>query len=159
MRMHAALTRGLVLPLVLLGLLATAPLAHAIIGAHAGAICKAYNHSDVPFIDSYTDGIRSSKGSPTNVTCPLTRNTSSSLGAIIYVAIKHVGTQTTQCSAYSYGFDGSLLASDFKTLTGSGYGTLTFNLSTSNAYSSYSVLCSIPGDDASVLHEVVVDEK
>src|SRR5262245_59948912 len=101
--MKSAITRGLVLVLVLLGFLAVVPLASAQRTNHAGTICKNYKAEDAALIEYDVAGIRSLKTSDTNIICPLVRNTSNSNnGAFIHVDVSHTGTQTTSCTAYSY---------------------------------------------------------
>ena len=163
MRMHAAFTRGLVLPLVLLSLLATAPLAHAAVWAnHSGTICKNYNAGDVSYIDYLTYGTRSFKGSATQVICPLTRNTSNSNGAFVDVDILHLGTQTTSCTAFSLSPTGSLMGSTGQSWTGSGWHVFAIDLTgigKSDSRSNYSVLCTIPGNGLGLVIDLELVEQ
>src|SRR5262249_6037940 len=121
MRTTSAITRRFVLPLVLFGLLAAAPLAHAVITDHSGTICKNYFAVDVASIDYLSYGTRYLGGGSTWVICPLTRNTSGSNGAYIYVDIRHFGTQSTICLALSHDYTGTLLASAIAGWSGSGF--------------------------------------
>jgi len=157
----SALTRSFVRALVLLGALAATPAAHAINTDHAGSICHNYYAAQATWIQAYPNGTRSVSPNPTYVICPLTRNTSNSNGAKVLVDLAHFGTQTTQCTAYSYNYNGALLASHAASWTGSGANSLTLNLSgagKSNAWSNYSVLCRIPGSSAGQLYDVDVAE-
>src|SRR2546426_7679607 len=80
--------------------LAIAPLASAAaLTDHSGTICKALSASDLAVVDYSFSSIRSFKSTGTYVLCPLTRSTTNSLGALVYVDIRHYGTQTTYCSA------------------------------------------------------------
>jgi len=157
MRLTSALTRGLVLPLVLLSFLAAAPLAQAANTDHSGTICQNYHAADVSFIDYYSYGTRSLKNAATAVVCPLTRNTSNSSGAHIEVDITHFNsTQTTSCSAFSFN-DGSLLASASQSWTGSGWHLFYLDLSgagKSASTSNYSVICTIPGNGNGLVIDV-----
>ncbi len=147
MRMHAALTRGLVLPLVLLGLLSTAPLVHA--GDHSGTICKNQLASDVTFIQYRPNATYSLKSTATSVVCPLTRSTTNSSGGVINVDILNVGSQTTTCTGWSVNNNGALLGWNTQSWTGSGSHTLMLDLGgfgKSTPLSNYSVVCTIPGN-------------
>ena len=164
MRLKSALTRGgLVLPLVLLGLLAAAPMVSAAEWTdHSGTVCKNYNAGEVSYVDYFTNGTRIvTKTTPTAVICPLSRNTTGTNGAYIYVHITHSGTQTTACTAYSYSLNGTPLAAGSGSATGSGRLLLGLNLygaGKSAALSNYSVYCTIPGSGNGVLNTVDVYE-
>jgi len=162
MRLTLALARRLVLPLVLLASLAAAPMASAVVTNHSGTICKNYNAGEANQIDYITNGTRSYMSSTTYVICPLTRNTSNSNGAYVYVDVTHYGTQTTNCTALSHSDRGAFLASISQTWTGSGFHEFTINLTgagKSNAWSDYSVLCTIPGNSQGVVHGVDLSEQ
>jgi hypothetical protein len=150
MCLKSIITRSFVLPTVLLGGLAAAPLASAAVATnHSGTICKNYNASQAIVIDFLASGTRSLVGATTSVICPLTRNTANTNGARVYVDIKHTGSRTTRCTAYSYREDGALLASTSQSWSGSGFHEITLNLvgaGKSTNYSDYSVLCTIPGN-------------
>jgi hypothetical protein len=161
MRMKSVLTSVLGLSLILLGALAAAPTAHAVIADHSGTICKNYNASEATLIDYLTNGARSFKASATSVICPLARNTSNGNGAWVYVDITHTGTQTTSCTAYSYNLNGAFLASASQTWTGSGFHEFALNLTgagKSNSWSNYSVLCTIPGSSAGLVYDIDLSE-
>ncbi|KOR27629.1 hypothetical protein TI04_12925 [Achromatium sp. WMS2] len=137
----------------LLGSLAASPqqATAAVIADHSGTICKNYNASDVSYIDYYSNGTVSKKSTSTLVVCPLARNTSGVNGAYVYVDLSHSGTLATTCTAYSYSYTGVLKASGSKTFTGSGFGELSISLvgaGKSDAWSNYSVICTIPGGSA-----------
>ena len=160
--MKLATTRSLVLAIVMLGLLAAAPMAYAVATNHSGAICKNYNAGEVTLIDYLISGTRSFKTSATNIICPLTRNTSNGNGAWVYVDVFHNGTQTTTCAAYSINTNGSLLAAVSQPWTGSGSHKFAIDLTgtgKSNSWSDYSVLCTIPGDSRGVIHGVDLNEQ
>jgi hypothetical protein len=168
MPMKSALTRALGLSLVLLGALAAAPTADAGVATnHSGTICKNVNSADVTFIYYSSQGTLSSKTSATPMICPLTRNTGNTQGAIVYVDIKHGGTQTTNCSAYSYDYDGRFLAAKSSgNLTFSGFQEIRLDLSThvgdpqkSTTWSDYSVRCDIPGNGNAVILGVDLSEQ
>jgi len=147
-RLPAALTRGLVLPLVLLGFLAAASLAQAdgTLTNHSGTLCKSYDPSYASVIDHLSWGTVNLSSVDLTVVCPLTRNTSTSGGAYVDVIIDHFGTQTTTCTAYSYSYRDTLLASASQSWTGSGVHAIVLNLygaGKSDAWSNYSVYCHI----------------
>jgi hypothetical protein len=155
-RLTAARVHGLVLATLLLGLVIATPMASA--GEwtdHSGTICKNYNASEVGYIDYFAYGTRSLSPSYTYVICPLTRNTTGTNGAYVFVYV--TGSLPTSCGAYSYDYYGGLLVSNSVSgtgllgipLAGSGYST---------AYSYYSVLCYLPGNGASVLTSVDIYE-
>ena len=161
MRMTSAISRGLVLPLVLLGLLAAAPLARAaVITNHSGTICKNLNAADVSYIDSLvSNATRSLKNATTWLVCPLTRNTINSHGAMIYVDITHGGAnaQTTSCSVTSRSYFGQFLAIASQSWTGTGAHEFALDLTgagKSDVGSNYSVVCSIPGNGNGLVHAV-----
>jgi hypothetical protein len=158
-RMQATLTRGLVLPLILFGLLAAAPLAVAAEWTdHSGAICKNFRADDVTYIDYFYYGTRSLKNAATMIICPLTRNTVSTYGAHFRVSVNHLGTQTTSCTVASYSEQGQF-PSKFNSgsWTGSGRNVIEINLygaGNSDTYSNYSVFCTIPGNGNGILSSV-----
>lgn len=163
--MQSAITRGLMLALIMLGLLAAAPMMYAgVITNHSGAICNNYSAEDATFIGHYANGSGSAKTSgPTSVTCPLTRNTSNSKGAVVYVDVSHhYGTQTTVCGAFSLDLSGQFIAGVSETWTGSGFHEFVINLTgdnKSNLWSDYSVVCSIPGKGSGVIiHGIDLNE-
>src|SRR6266487_5876651 len=108
--MKSAITRSLVLAIVMLGFLAGAPMAYAQITNHSGLFCTYSNTSEVTFVEHFMNGTRNTKTSAIKVICPLTRNTSNGNGANVYVDVTHTGTQTINCQADSYDFQGRLLA-------------------------------------------------
>lgn len=162
MRMKSAITLGLALSAITLGSLGASPKAYAaVLTNHSGTICKNYNASEATEIDYLPSGTRSYKTSTTYVICPLTRSTTNSDGAYVFVDINHSGTQTTTCTAYSYNRAGALLASSSYSQTGSGHQQIPLPLSglgKSEAYSDYSVLCSIPGSSAGLIMGVDLAE-
>lgn len=161
MRILSERFRAFVLPLTLLGFLATASLGAAAINNHSGTGCKNYDAGDEKYIDYFTYGTRSLKDAATRVICPLVRSTSASNGATIYVDLVHFGEQTTTCSAYSYNWTGALLASTSLTWTGTGLHEYALNLTgagKSATWSDYSVLCTIPGNRNSVIYGVDLSE-
>jgi len=146
---------------VFFGSLAAAPIASAVITNHSGTICKNYNNDEVSFVDYFTYGTRSLKTSPQQILCPLTRNTSTSTGAWVYVDIKHTSFATTTCVAYSYNENGVLLDSHTLSWTGTGVHEFELNLTgkgMSNAWSDYSVLCTIPGNGVATIMGIDVSE-
>jgi len=156
MHLRSAHLRGFVLATLLLGLVLAAPMASAAGWAdHAGTICKNYDAGDVSRIDYLVNGTRSLSPNPyTYVICPLTRNTSNTNGAYFYVYVS--GNLQTSCTAYSYEYNGGILASN----SASGTGLLGISLSgpgNSSPYSNYSVLCYLPAN-TSVLNTVDVYE-
>ncbi len=146
--------RILALSLALLGAVTVTPRAHAgTITNHSGAICKNYLGSDATLITNFSSGILSSKTSATQVVCPLTRNTSSSNGAVVYVDLYHSGSLTTTCTAFSYDYTGGVLAAVTGAVTGPAFQELALDLTgvnKSNSWSDYSVLCTIPGGTAQI---------
>jgi len=156
MHLPSAHLRGFVLATLLLGLVLAAPMASAVGWAdHAGTICKNYNANEVSFIDYLVNGTRSLSTSNTYVICPLTRNTSNANGAYFYVYV--AGNLQTSCTAYSYEYNGGILASSSASGTGL-LGISLAGLGNSTLYSNYSVLCYLPGNAASVLYSVDVYE-
>src|SRR5262249_44437937 len=154
-------TRSCVLPLVLFGLLAAAPLAHAVITDHSGTICKHMFPNNASSIGYFPDGTRYLGGGSTWVICPLTRDTSDSNGAYIYVDIMHFGVQSTICFAYSHDYTGTQLAFALASWSGSGFHEFAFNLTgavRSDAWSTYSVACFIPGNGNGVVLDVNLSE-
>jgi hypothetical protein len=163
MRLKAAITHGLVLPLILLASWAASPVAAAVWTNHSGTICKNYNYWEATLVDYFTDGTRSLVDSDsTPVICPLTRNTANSTGATVYVAVTHYGERTTTCTAYSYSRDGTLRASASQTWTGPDFHEFVLNLvgsGKSSAQSDYSVYCSIPGRGNGLVRSVDLSEE
>jgi len=160
-RRSSRCTRGFVLPLVLLGFLASVPLASAVSANHSGTICKNYNAGDAAFIDYLPNGARSYRTYATALICPLTRNTSNSNGAYVYVDVTTYGTQTVYCTAYSYNYNGTLLGSASQSWTGSGFHEFGLNLygaGKSSAWSDYSVLCTVPGNSSGLINGVDLSE-
>lgn len=163
--MQSVLTRGLALAIGMFGFLAAAPTAYAwTITNHSGAICNNYYAGEATLIEHNPNGTRSVKTSgTTGVTCPLTRNTSNSNGAWVYVDVSHIfGTQTTTCSAYSHNYLGQLLAVATQTWLGSGFHEFQFNLTgvgKSDAWSDYSVFCAIPGNRNVAVNGVDLNEQ
>lgn len=157
--MHLA-SRGFTL--LLLGSLAAAPMAGAVITDHSGTICKNFNASEAAQIDYLTNGARSYKTSATSLICPLTRNTSNSGGAWVYVDVTHSGTQTSCCSAFSWDWNGTFLGSaSAPCWTGSGPHDFAINLTgvgKSTPWSNYSVLCTIPGNASGLIRDVDLSE-
>lgn len=135
----------------------------AVITNHSGVTCKNYNDHDVTFIDYLTNGTRSSKTSATQIICGLTRNTSNSNGAYVYVDLSHSVSGTTTCTAYSYEYTGALRAASAPvTWTGVGFKEILLNLvgaSKSSAWSDYSVLCTIPGNFVGTIRGVDLYEQ
>ncbi|TAL43066.1 MAG: hypothetical protein EPN89_16465 [Methylovulum sp.] len=153
----------IVLPAILIGELAlVSPVSAGVISNHSGTICTNYNAKDVTKIDRYSYGTRSLKTSATTVVCPLTRNTSSSYGAYVYVDIYHASYATTKCTAFSYDEDGYLLTSTSAGWTGGGLHEFSLNLTglgSSSSFSDYSVVCSIPGGGAGIIQGVDLSEQ
>ena len=92
----------------------------------------------------------------------LTRNTSNSNGAWVDVDLSHTGTQTTTCTAYSFNYTGSTMASETQSWTGRGFHEFQFNLvgaNKSNPWSDYGVLCQIPGNSNGSIYGVDPDEQ
>lgn len=155
-RLKAALTRGLVLPVLLLALLAAAPVAAEVLSNHSGAICKNMNAADVAKVEHSSRGIQSVAVSPpglrleTWIICPLTRNTGNRNGAMVYVEIWHYGSQTTRCYAESLDYDSyNVLAWTSGSWTGEGFHEFALNLAgygKSGPWSHYVVSCGIPAD-------------
>lgn len=155
-RLTLAPLRSAILATLLLGLMMAAPMASA--GEwtdHSGTICKNYNASEVGYIDYFVNGMRSLSPSYTYVICPLTRNTTGTSGAFFYVYV--TGGLPTTCTAYSYEYNGGLLASNSSSGTGL-LGISLFGPGNSTVLSNYSVFCSLPGNGASVLHTVDIFE-
>jgi len=113
--------------------------------SHHGGICTAYAGGDEKSFHHTQWAIVNAAPEGHYVTCPLSRTTEESYGAIISVNIEHSLKQTTKCSAYSYpGAGGPPLASISEEWTGAG--THEFNLKIngygkSNPTSTYSVWC------------------
>ena len=163
MRLRAALSRGLVLPILLLAALAAAPVAAEVITDSAGTICKNYYASEVNQIDYLTNATYSLQPSPTTyVICPLTRRTTNTNGAWVLVDVYHIGPRTTTCGAYSYHETGALIASASGTWTGSGQHEIPIFLNrpgNSTIWSNYSVLCAIPGYSSGFVTGLILREQ
>lgn len=162
--MQSAITRRFVLPIVMLGFLAVVPMAYAVVTNHSGAICSNYSPGEATLIERNPNGIKSIKASgTTGIVCPLTRNTSNSNGAWVYVDVTHIfGTQTTTCSAYSHNYMGQLLAVESQTWPGSGFHEFQFNLTglnKSDTWSDYSVFCTIAGNGNVKINGVDLNEQ
>lgn len=161
MRIQSAFSRVLMLSLVVLSVLALAPTAQAVITNHSGVICKNYNAGEVGQIDYLTNGTRSFRSSATQIICPLTRNTSTTNSAFVYIDVRHSSTLTTTCAVYSYNDNGAFLGSASQTWTGSGYHEFAINLTgagRSTPWSDYSVLCVIPGNASGLIYGVDLSE-
>jgi hypothetical protein len=160
--MKSVLTPVLGFSLMLLGVLAAAPTAHAVTVDYAGSICTNYNAAEATLIDYFPNGARSYKTSETSVICPLARYTNNANGAWVYVDINHTDTQTTRCTAYSHNFDGTRLGFVSASWTGSGFHEIALNLTgagMSTAWSNYSVLCSIPGTRKGMVYGIALYEQ
>jgi len=157
MNKKSIITRSFALLMFLVSLAAAPYAGAAVITNHSATICKNYNGNEAGFVDYSANGIRSIKGSPQQIICPLTRNTSNSGGAWVYVNIRHNNFRTTRCTAYSYDKTGNLRASVNQAWTGVGLHEFQFNLlgfGKSGPWSDYSVLCTIPGNNNSILYSV-----
>jgi hypothetical protein len=162
MEMKSAITCSLALAIVMLGFLAAAPTAYAVRANHSGLFCTYYNTSDMTFIEHLTNGIRNHKELPIRVICPLTRNTTNSNGAVVYVNVTHTDTQTTSCTAYSWFRDGRVKAVSGGASAVPGSRTIQLNLSGTNnsdSLSAYSVACDIAGNNKALIHSITLDEK
>ncbi len=153
-----SLFRTLSLSLALLGTLAAAPMVHAAaITDESGTICKNYNASQATLVDYFPNATRNLASYSLPVICPVARNTSDSTGAYVYIDINHYGTQTTSCTAYSVNYNGAYLASASASWTGTGFHEFALNLygtGKSNAWSNYSVLCTIPGNGNGLVYDI-----
>jgi hypothetical protein len=162
--MKSTITLGIALAAGTLGSLGAAPQALAVPYTNtSGTICKNDNAGEANFID-YVEGkgTRSRKNGRTEVICPLTRDTQNSDGAFVYVDLIHNGNRTTTCTAFSYNYTGSLLASNSATFTGAGFSELSIDLNgfgKSNPSSDYSVRCVIPGNSQGVILGVDLEER
>jgi hypothetical protein len=96
MHLKAALSRGLVLSVLLLAALATAPWAATLISSHHGTICKNTSSWADSRIVYEATGIHINNYNSENgeiwVVCPLTRNTMNKNGAYVYVDVTHLAT-------------------------------------------------------------------
>ncbi|MGH8557668.1 MAG: hypothetical protein ACRESZ_09450 [Methylococcales bacterium] len=152
--MKSPIALGTTVTAILLGTFGVAPQTLATPYTNtSGEICKNYYGSEANIIH-YTDGTRSGKAGSTFVICPLSRGTTNSNGAFIYVDVKHNSSATITCNAYSKSYTGNFLASDSQTWTGSGFHEFALDLAGSgysDLYSDYSVICLIPGYVGSVI--------
>jgi len=140
----------------------TPPVAVAgVITNHSGTICKNYDNFDVSYMDYLASGTMSSKGSNTQVICPLVRGSTSAYGAYAYVDIMHVAWVSTQCTLYSYTDSGSLLGSYTLSWYGNGFHEFSLHLGSgrSNTWSNYAVLCNIPGSYAARIIGIGLSEQ
>ena len=158
MSITSAITRKLAWSLALLGFLAVAPMAQAAaITDESGTICKNYNAGQATLVDYFPNATRNLATYSLPVICPVARNTSDTNGAYVYIDINHYGTQTTYCTAYSVNYNGTYLASGSANWTGAGFHEFAISLygaGKSNAWSNYSVLCTIPGNGSGLLYDV-----
>ena len=158
----SSLTRGFSLSFLLLGALAAAPAAHALVADHSGTICKSYNANEAGYIDYLPNGICNLNSSPTAVICPTIRRTTNTNGATIWVDVIHTGAQTTTCTAYSFNpHSSSWLATASGSATGSGPLGITLNLvgaGKSTSVSNYSVLCTLPANCKGIITDIDVNE-
>ena len=160
--MQSAITRRLILAIILLGFLAVAPMASAqqVVTNHSGTICKNYNAGEVSYIDYLFNGTRVvTTTSPTAIICPLTRNTANVQGAMVHVDVTHNGNQTTTCLAFSSNIGGGTLLASGSEPPWTGSGSHRFNINLvgpgkSSVWSDYSVLCTIPGNAGGVINGV-----
>jgi hypothetical protein len=116
---------------------------------HSGLVCKNSSFADASYIEYQQNGVRSRRNSMTGLTCPLTRAGNDANGAFIYVDVKHSANASTSCGAYSWDYQGNLIASADQTWTGSGFHEFTLNLvgpGKSQAWSDYSVVCYLAGN-------------
>jgi hypothetical protein len=163
--MPAVLALGLTLTALVLGAFGVAPEASAEVKrSHSGAICTHYLPEDATVI-GHPWGTTSYKEAQTYVICPLPRTTEYANGAYIDVFIEHTGSlyveKTTTCTAVSRDFNGEELAAETHSWTGTGVSTLSFNLTGenhSNEWSTYSVLCAIPGYTSGRIHGLTLIE-
>jgi hypothetical protein len=154
LRVTSAIKRGLVFPLVLLGALAATPPASAgVVTNHHGSIGKNYAGPDANFIYSAANGTTSHKSGSvqTEVTCPLTRRTTNSNGAVVFVDVRHDSVlygQSTFCVVSSFNIKGEFLGSASESWAGEGFHEFVLDLSgagKSDSWGDYSVTCFIPG--------------
>lgn len=151
----------LVAPVILVSGLGMVPTAHGAYGNASGSVCKNHDTGDANYMNYSSYGISSFKASPTLVTCPLTRLTNNSNGAVVYIDVKNKNSATVACTAYSYSYTKDVIASASQTWTGSGFHELTINISgagKSDYYSDYSVLCTIPGNNSSTIYDIDLNE-
>jgi hypothetical protein len=159
MEMKSAITRSLVLAIVMLGFWAAVPKAYAQNTNHSGVFCTYSNTSEVAFVEHLMNGIRNVKTSAIKVICPLTRSTNKTTGATVYVDVTHTGTQTISCQADSYDVQGRFLArASSGNLTFSGFREIPLTLSQSDAWGDYSVGCTIAGNSNAFIHGVDLSE-
>jgi hypothetical protein len=161
--MKSAITCSLALAIVMLGFLAAAPTAYAVLASHHGLFCTYSNTSQMTFIEHLTNGIRNVNTSAIKVICPLTRNTANSNGALVYVNVTHTGAQTISCTADSWSRDGILKkrVPTVSPLTFAGFRQIVLDLRgpNSDAQSAYSVQCDIAGNSKANIHSILLDEK
>ena len=110
-----------------------------------GTICTAYAGVDAGSVQHTPFG---TSASSKYLTCPLSRRTTNSNGAYVYVDVSHGGASTTTtCSAYSYNYNGGgPIASHTLSWTGTGFHSFALDLSgagKSNFWSDYSVWCFV----------------
>ena len=95
-RLKAALTRNLVLPILVLASLAAAPVAAGVISSHPAAICKSAKDANLFATvlarnDGKPGGITDVGTGVAEIVCPLPRRTINTNGAHVYVDVYHVG--------------------------------------------------------------------
>ncbi len=126
---------------------------------HSGTICKNYNAGEVTDIDYLANGTRNINANPRNIICPLVQEpTSPNDTASVFVGATHFGNQSTNCTVFSYDFDGTFLAANNINLAGAGFqgGWVNFAAGQAAFWSNLSVLCTIAGGGTAVLNDVIV---
>jgi hypothetical protein len=157
---------GLMVSLLLLGaVVAAPPVAAEVLTNHHGSVCKPYSWADTASVQYFDNGYHTS-ASTLDVVCPLTRRTTSNLGAKVYIDITFTApTGFARCTLYSYSYNGNLLGSAATPIwSGTGFHEFVIDLpssyssSISDHWSDYSVICSATAGGLKTVHGVDLQE-
>lgn len=150
--------------------------------SHSGTVCKAYNtktsESSSSKIGYLPNAVLNLNSRPGQVVCPLDRATDHADGATANVYVQYQAAPppggdshsrdgkpkppplpaTTSCTLYSYTADGASLGSVTATAEATGAIALSLGAGTSNATSSYTVVCTLPGASKALLTGITLIE-
>lgn len=130
--------------------------AHALQINNHGADFQPYNAGQAQDIDYLASGVRTTASGSRSVIASIDHNPSST-GYRIDIDGTHSGAQTTSCTVYSYRYDGFQLAArsvSASSVSGTWTRIAYLNALESPQWSYFSVVCTIPGNGAGVLHGV-----
>lgn len=115
----------------------------------AGNACHVYGTMTygVPLLKWFSYALNNNDTYPVSVLCPIVRdkalNTDGTASALVNIYNPTAGT-SFECSLYSYGKYGNVVASDTDSTTAAGNSTLTLDVNASESLGYYVLLCTLP---------------